>query len=268
VTRVRKLCQGLSFVGPALCMAVLAVLTPRGGAAAAVAGAVPPVLMWTIVALLSVAFALSAWARAGLYCNHQDMSPKCAPPCMHACHACARASGMRVCVQVRLGASRHLQHRRRVARHPRRRARGHPAGRHRRLGVGSVSAHRRRATLWRGHLYRLWLLRAPRGLVTQCACMPRTCHNPRLPQRVATGAHATGCLPQRVATGVANGQCAHGGSRTRVARPDCCSLVQCQHCRRRRGLHALHMHGASAWASCLPHCGPRARAAKVAWVLH
>lgn len=75
VTKVRKLCQGLSFVGPAICMAVLAVLTPISAAAAAT-GTVAPVMMWSIVGLLSVAFALSAWARAGLYCNHQDMSPK------------------------------------------------------------------------------------------------------------------------------------------------------------------------------------------------
>ena len=29
-----------------------------------------------IVALLTTAFGLSAWARAGLYCNHQDISPR------------------------------------------------------------------------------------------------------------------------------------------------------------------------------------------------
>lgn len=26
--------------------------------------------------MLSVAFALGAWSRAGLYCNHQDLSPR------------------------------------------------------------------------------------------------------------------------------------------------------------------------------------------------
>jgi ACS family sodium-dependent inorganic phosphate cotransporter len=31
---------------------------------------------YLIVGILSVAFALGAWARAGLYCNHQDLSPK------------------------------------------------------------------------------------------------------------------------------------------------------------------------------------------------
>eukprot|EP00892_Ulva_mutabilis_P012793 jgi/Ulvmu1/9887/UM057_0043.1 len=77
VTRVRKLCQGLSLLGPALCMIVLAALTPYGGAAAAAAaGGLDRALVWGLVACLSVAFALSAWARAGLYCNHQDMSPK------------------------------------------------------------------------------------------------------------------------------------------------------------------------------------------------
>lgn len=29
-----------------------------------------------IVGIMSLAFALGAWARAGLYCNHQDLSPK------------------------------------------------------------------------------------------------------------------------------------------------------------------------------------------------
>ena len=69
VTTVRKLAQGISFAGPAVCMLALAVLTPASPAAAAgVTGA--------IVAIMSLAFALGAWARAGLYCNHQDLSPK------------------------------------------------------------------------------------------------------------------------------------------------------------------------------------------------
>lgn len=28
------------------------------------------------MSLLSLSFALGAWSRAGLYCNHQDLSPK------------------------------------------------------------------------------------------------------------------------------------------------------------------------------------------------
>ena len=67
VTTVRKLSQGIAFAGPALCMCALAVLTP------ATAGTGPTGL---IVGIMSVAFALGAWARAGLYCNHQDLSPK------------------------------------------------------------------------------------------------------------------------------------------------------------------------------------------------
>lgn len=59
--------QGIAFAGPALCMVALAVLTP------ATAGAGPTGL---IVGIMSLAFALGAWARAGLYCNHQDLSPK------------------------------------------------------------------------------------------------------------------------------------------------------------------------------------------------
>jgi ACS family sodium-dependent inorganic phosphate cotransporter len=70
VTRVRKLAQGISFAGPALCMLALAALTPASpGAGGAALNAV-------VVGIMSVAFALGAWARAGLYCNHQDLSPK------------------------------------------------------------------------------------------------------------------------------------------------------------------------------------------------
>ena len=79
VTRVRKLAQGLAFVGPALCMIALAALTPGpqlawlpfGLGGAATAPSIP-----LVVAIMSLAFSLGAWSRAGLYCNHQDLSPK------------------------------------------------------------------------------------------------------------------------------------------------------------------------------------------------
>lgn len=67
VTTVRKMSQGIAFAGPALCMGALAWLTPSS------VGAGPT---GVIVAIMCVAFALGAWARAGLYCNHQDLSPK------------------------------------------------------------------------------------------------------------------------------------------------------------------------------------------------
>lgn len=67
VTDVRKLSQGIAFAGPAMCMLALAKLTP------ATAGQGPTTL---IVGIMSLAFALGAWARAGLYCNHQDLSPR------------------------------------------------------------------------------------------------------------------------------------------------------------------------------------------------
>ena len=38
--------------------------------------AVTSSLTAAIVALLSTSFALGAWSRGGLYCNHQDLSPK------------------------------------------------------------------------------------------------------------------------------------------------------------------------------------------------
>lgn len=37
---------------------------------------ITPAVTAAIVALLSVSFALGAWSRGGLYCNHQDLSPK------------------------------------------------------------------------------------------------------------------------------------------------------------------------------------------------
>ena len=61
--------QGIAFLGPALCMVACAVLTPGPGG-------VTQLLTGSIVALLSTSFALGAWSRAGLYCNHQDLSPK------------------------------------------------------------------------------------------------------------------------------------------------------------------------------------------------
>lgn len=89
LTAVRKICQGIAFVGPAMCMIACALLTPStpaaafasaapaaagpGALAGATAAAVP---VGILVALMSLAFALSAWSRAGLYCNHQDLSPK------------------------------------------------------------------------------------------------------------------------------------------------------------------------------------------------
>ena len=50
-------------------MVACAVLTPAGvhNAAGSLGGLVMPGL----VGLLSLSFAFSAWARAGLYCNHQ-----------------------------------------------------------------------------------------------------------------------------------------------------------------------------------------------------
>ena len=38
--------------------------------------AATPIVIARVLTLMTIAFALSAWARAGLYCNHQDLSPK------------------------------------------------------------------------------------------------------------------------------------------------------------------------------------------------
>eukprot|EP00889_Picochlorum_renovo_P000158 jgi/Picre1/27188/NNA_000157.t1 len=67
VTTVRKLSQGIAFAGPALCMLAMSILTP------AAPGGGNTILL---VAIMSLAFALGAWARAGLYCNHQGLVSK------------------------------------------------------------------------------------------------------------------------------------------------------------------------------------------------
>ena len=86
VTRIRKMAQGLALVGPALCMLALALVTPAPSPLPTVrwlpvwmlgiasGGAAPPVTL--VVCLMSLAFGLSAWSRAGLFCNHQDLSPR------------------------------------------------------------------------------------------------------------------------------------------------------------------------------------------------
>lgn len=65
--------QGIAFAGPALCMAICSLLTPAG---ARNTGSPPGWEVTVVVAVLSVAFALSSWARAGLYCNHQVATPR------------------------------------------------------------------------------------------------------------------------------------------------------------------------------------------------
>uniref|UniRef100_A0A0D6QVX7 Major facilitator superfamily (MFS) profile domain-containing protein n=1 Tax=Araucaria cunninghamii TaxID=56994 RepID=A0A0D6QVX7_ARACU len=59
---VRKLCQTIAFISPAICMTISSVdlgLSP-----------------WTIVAVLTTGLALSSFALSGLYCTHQDISPE------------------------------------------------------------------------------------------------------------------------------------------------------------------------------------------------
>jgi len=69
VTTVRKLAQSTAFLVPAACNLALACFTPEDPSQLS-----HPTALY--VGLLSLAFAASAWSRAGLYCNHQDLSPK------------------------------------------------------------------------------------------------------------------------------------------------------------------------------------------------
>mmetsp|Transcript_9107 Transcript_9107/g.23324 ORF Transcript_9107/g.23324 Transcript_9107/m.23324 type:complete len:203 (-) Transcript_9107:131-739(-) len=64
-TKARKIAQGVAFLGPACCMALCAYLSPLALNCKA-----------ALITVLSVAFALSTFSRGGLYCNHQDLSPK------------------------------------------------------------------------------------------------------------------------------------------------------------------------------------------------
>ncbi|WJX90397.1 putative anion transporter 6, chloroplastic [Trifolium repens] len=61
-TTVRKICQSIAFLSPAVCMTLSSLDL-----------GLPP---WEIVALLTGGLALSSFALSGLYCTHQDISPE------------------------------------------------------------------------------------------------------------------------------------------------------------------------------------------------
>lgn len=69
-TTVRKLAQSISFVVPSCIMLLVSAILPPSPAAAT------PLLCIQIEVLLCIAFACWTCSRAGLYCNHQDLSPK------------------------------------------------------------------------------------------------------------------------------------------------------------------------------------------------
>ncbi|KAK7388589.1 hypothetical protein VNO78_23410 [Psophocarpus tetragonolobus] len=61
-TVVRKICQSIAFLSPAICMTISSLDL-----------GLPP---WEIVGILTGGLALSSFALSGLYCTHQDMSPE------------------------------------------------------------------------------------------------------------------------------------------------------------------------------------------------
>ncbi|KAK7852067.1 putative anion transporter 6 [Quercus suber] len=61
-TTVRKICQSIAFLSPAICMTLSSLDL-----------GLPP---WEIVGLLTGGLALSSFALSGLYCTHQDISPE------------------------------------------------------------------------------------------------------------------------------------------------------------------------------------------------
>jgi len=62
VTMIRKVCQTIGFLSPAACMAFAAIS--------------PKLNPWVDVAILTSGLGLSSFTLAGLYCTHQDISPK------------------------------------------------------------------------------------------------------------------------------------------------------------------------------------------------
>ncbi|KAJ7957717.1 Major facilitator [Quillaja saponaria] len=62
ITTVRKICQSIGFLAPAICMTVSSLDL-----------GLPP---WEVVGILTGGLALSSFALSGLYCTHQDMSPE------------------------------------------------------------------------------------------------------------------------------------------------------------------------------------------------
>lgn len=71
-TGMRKLTQSIGFMGPAVCLAAI------GGILEFAPGVTVPGSFWScaVVGLMGLAFAAGAWTRTGLFCNHQDLSPK------------------------------------------------------------------------------------------------------------------------------------------------------------------------------------------------
>ncbi|XP_078443635.1 phosphate transporter 4;5 isoform X2 [Wolffia australiana] len=61
-TTVRKICQAIAFLSPAICMTLssLDLGLPH----------------WQVVAILTAGLSLSSFALSGLYCTHQDISPE------------------------------------------------------------------------------------------------------------------------------------------------------------------------------------------------
>eukprot|EP00958_Prasinococcus_capsulatus_P027023 scaffold5169_cov366-Prasinococcus_capsulatus_cf.AAC.8 len=68
VTTTRKIALSIAFLGPAACMAAISAVLLSGATGFAATA--------SIVALLSLTFALGAWSRPSLFCSHQDISPK------------------------------------------------------------------------------------------------------------------------------------------------------------------------------------------------
>jgi len=70
-TNIRKLSQTLCFAGGAVCLSVVGFIVNSVPPAA-----VTPTTTALVLGFLSCAFGLGAWVRTGLFCGHQDLSPK------------------------------------------------------------------------------------------------------------------------------------------------------------------------------------------------
>jgi ACS family sodium-dependent inorganic phosphate cotransporter len=79
VSRVRKLAQGAAFLVPSACLLAASALAGGVSDAAADAATAADVDLWAAritVALITAGLGASSFSLAGLYCTHQDLSPK------------------------------------------------------------------------------------------------------------------------------------------------------------------------------------------------
>lgn len=69
-TNVRKMAQSIAFIGPSICLMTIGFIVNG------LTGPASAQTIATVVGILMACFASGAWCRVGLFCCHQDLSPK------------------------------------------------------------------------------------------------------------------------------------------------------------------------------------------------